>query len=66
MRNLFASTAAATWQVAREGDKQQIAAACALLTETRRGLYRLLADEPEPADDAGDGADSAGQDPAAS
>ena len=64
LRNLFASTAAATWQVAREGDKQQIAAACALLSETRRGLYRLLAEEP--VDDAGDGGDSAGQDPPAS
>jgi len=50
MRNLFISIARAGWQVATEGDAQQIAQACDLLAETRRGLYRLLAEEPDAPD----------------
>jgi len=55
MKNLFISIARAGWQVAMEGDPQQIAKACELLAQTRRDLYRLLAEEPEAADsdDAG-------------
>jgi DNA-binding PadR family transcriptional regulator len=44
---VLVSTAKAAAQVAREGDEQQIAKATALLTEARRGLYRLLAEEPD-------------------
>jgi DNA-binding PadR family transcriptional regulator len=55
MRNLFISIARAGWQVATEGDAQQIAKACELLAETRRGLYRLLAEEPEAGDDESTG-----------
>lgn len=39
-------TAAALWQVGESGSEQQMAAATALLDETKRALYRLLADEP--------------------
>jgi DNA-binding PadR family transcriptional regulator len=50
MKSLFIAVARASWQVAMEGDPQQIAQACDLLAETRRGLYRLLAEEPEAPD----------------
>jgi DNA-binding PadR family transcriptional regulator len=36
--------AAATWQVAQTGDAELVRQTVALLTETRRGIYRLLAD----------------------
>ena len=42
----------AAWQVATVGDQAQRDQAVRLLTETRRGLYRILAEEPEEADDA--------------
>ncbi len=54
--------AAALTQVAQSGDEQQIAAATALLTSTRRNLYRVMAgdpvadgtgSDPQPAPDAG-------------
>lgn len=45
-RTVF-STAKAAWQVIQDGDEQQIAKATELLNETRRGLYRLLAGDPE-------------------
>jgi DNA-binding PadR family transcriptional regulator len=64
MRNLFISIARAGWQVATEGDAQQIAQACDLLAETRRGLYRLLAEEPdapEPDDAGSEGEGSDGE-----
>jgi len=35
-------------QVAQNGTDSQLAAAKALLNETRRGLYRILADDPAP------------------
>lgn len=47
----------AVWQVASVGSEQQRARALALLDETRRGLYRILAEEP---DDGGDTADETG------
>jgi len=37
----------ATWQVASVGDERQRARAIEVLSETRRALYRLLAEEPE-------------------
>ena len=42
----------AAWQVASEGDKTQRDRAIALLSETRRALYRILAQEPEADDDS--------------
>jgi len=44
---VLVSTAKAAAQVAREGDEGQIAKATELLSEARRGLYRLLAEEPD-------------------
>jgi DNA-binding PadR family transcriptional regulator len=37
----------ATWQVASVGDERQRARANEILAETRRALYRILAEEPE-------------------
>jgi DNA-binding PadR family transcriptional regulator len=37
----------AAWQVAQVGDERQTARATELLTETRRALYRILADDGE-------------------
>jgi DNA-binding PadR family transcriptional regulator len=42
----------AVWQVASVGSEAQRARALALLDETRRGLYRILAEEPGAGDDA--------------
>jgi DNA-binding PadR family transcriptional regulator len=47
----------AVWQVGSVGDQAQRSRAIELLTETRRGLYRILAEDP---DDAGETEDSAG------
>ena len=45
----------AAWQVASVGTPAQRAQALELLAETQRGLYRILAEEPEAGDgDAGD------------
>lgn len=49
LRGLLAQIAAATYQVAGAADEAQVAKAKELLAETRRGLYRILADD-EPAD----------------
>lgn len=48
LRGLMHQIGAAVFQVAAAGDKQQVARAKELLSETRRGLYRILADD-EPA-----------------
>jgi DNA-binding PadR family transcriptional regulator len=45
----------AVWQVASVGSEQQRARALELLDETRRGLYRILAEDPD--DSTGDDAD---------
>jgi hypothetical protein len=45
LRGLLGQIGAAVYQVASAGDKQQIARAKELLIETRRGLYRILADD---------------------
>jgi DNA-binding PadR family transcriptional regulator len=41
----------AVWQVASVGSEAQRARALELLDETRRGLYRILAEEPDGSDD---------------
>lgn len=46
LRDLLGQTAFAAIQVARAGTDEQVAAAKTLLDETRRGLYRILADDP--------------------
>jgi DNA-binding PadR family transcriptional regulator len=43
----LASTAKAAAQVAHEGDEDKLAQATQLLDETRRALYRLLAEDDE-------------------
>jgi DNA-binding PadR family transcriptional regulator len=45
LKGLIAGIAGATIQVARAGDEQQVAKAVELLSETRRALYRILAEE---------------------
>jgi DNA-binding PadR family transcriptional regulator len=58
LRDLLGQTAFAAIQVARAGTDAQVAAARTLLDETRRGLYRILADgdvptaDDDPADDS--------------
>src|SRR3954470_18163385 len=49
LRGLFGEIAAAAYQVAAAGDDAQVGRAKQLLTETRRGLYRILA-EDDPAE----------------
>jgi DNA-binding PadR family transcriptional regulator len=46
IRSLIAQTAEAAWQVAQVADERQIKQASELLAETRRGLYRILAEDP--------------------
>jgi DNA-binding PadR family transcriptional regulator len=50
----------AAWQVATVGDDAQRARAIALLAETRRALYRILAEDAEGAEDAEE-ADNTGE-----
>ncbi|MEA2474268.1 MAG: hypothetical protein QOE06_2183 [Thermoleophilaceae bacterium] len=45
LRALVGQIGAATFQVAAAGDEGQVARAKKLLAETRRGLYRILADD---------------------
>lgn len=47
LRGLVAQIGAATFQVGVAGDDAQVAKAKELLAQTRRGLYQILADEPE-------------------
>ncbi len=47
LRGLVAQLGAAVMQVAAAGDDAQVARAKELLAETRRGLYRILADDPQ-------------------
>jgi DNA-binding PadR family transcriptional regulator len=54
LRGLLAQIAAATYQVAGAADETQVARAKELLAETRRGLYRILADD-DPADQPKEG-----------
>jgi DNA-binding PadR family transcriptional regulator len=43
----------AAWQVAQEGDERQTEKACQTLAETRRALYRILAQDETEADTEG-------------
>lgn len=47
IRSLIGAVAAAAIQVQRAGDEQQTERARALLSETRRGLYRILAEDTD-------------------
>ena len=48
----------AAWQVATVGDEAQRARATEVLAETRRALYRILAEDAPETDDEADDADS--------
>jgi DNA-binding PadR family transcriptional regulator len=50
----------AAWQVASVGDAAQRARAIEVLAETRRTLYRILAEDPEGSDDSPESEESAG------
>ena len=45
LRHLIGQTAAAAMQVSHAGDEDQVARAAQVLTEARRALYRILAEE---------------------
>ena len=47
LRALMAQVAAAAWQVAQAGTESQVAQARRILAETRRSLYRILADDED-------------------
>ena len=48
LRGLVAQIGAATFQVGAAGDDAQVARAKELLAETRRSLYKILADDDQP------------------
>ncbi len=50
----------AAWQVASTGDEAQRARAVALLSQTRRSLYRILAEDPEGSEASDDSDEPAG------
>ena len=52
----------AVWQVASVGTEQQRARALELLDETRRGLYRILAEDPSDAGETADDTEAPGED----
>lgn len=55
-RDLALQVITAVSQVAQAGSPQQLRRAEEILAETRRALYRVLAEDPDPAaDDPGDG-----------
>jgi len=45
LRTLIANVAMATLQVGQSGDEKQVAEAQEVLSEARKSLYRILADE---------------------
>ena len=47
IRRLIGQVAQAAMQVAQAGDRRQLKAALELLSETRRNLYRILAEDPD-------------------
>jgi DNA-binding PadR family transcriptional regulator len=53
----------AVWQVASVGTEQQRARALELLDETRRGLYRILAEDPDDVDETVDDTEAGYEDP---
>jgi DNA-binding PadR family transcriptional regulator len=52
LKDIVGQVAVAVRQIAKVATPAQLDAAKALLAETRRGLYRILAEEPEPAEGA--------------
>lgn len=54
LMRLFKSIATAAMQVFQNGTSEQVAEAKRLLSETRRGLYRILADDPSESPGDGD------------
>jgi DNA-binding PadR family transcriptional regulator len=52
MASLIIQIGKAAWQVAQEGDERQTEQAYQTLAETRRSLYRILAQDVDQADDA--------------
>ena len=48
LRDLTQQVGAAVMQVGQAGTPEQVTAAAALLAETRRSLYRILAEDPTP------------------
>jgi DNA-binding PadR family transcriptional regulator len=47
LKALMGGIMGASWQLAQTGDEQQLQKARELLVETRRGLYRILAEEDD-------------------
>ncbi|MGZ4165519.1 MAG: PadR family transcriptional regulator [Solirubrobacteraceae bacterium] len=60
LKSAIAGIAAAAWQVGQAGTDRQRAQASELLMETRRALYRILAEDAEGAEDTED-PDDAGE-----
>jgi len=54
LKSAIAGIAAAAWQVGQAGTDRQRAQASELLLETRRALYRILAEDPPEADESED------------
>jgi DNA-binding PadR family transcriptional regulator len=54
LRTAIGGIAAAAWQVAQAGDEGQLAKARDLLVETRRALYRILAEDADGSEEPGD------------
>jgi DNA-binding PadR family transcriptional regulator len=52
LKDIVGQVAVAVRQIAKVGTPAQLATAKALLAETRRGLYRILAEDPEPEEGA--------------
>jgi DNA-binding PadR family transcriptional regulator len=57
LKSAIAGIAAAAWQVGQAGTDRQRAQASELLLETRRALYRILAEEAPDAEDSEDSED---------
>ena len=53
--HLVAAVASAAVQVSQAGNDAQVATATRLLTDTRKGLYRILAEEPGTGDEPAEG-----------
>ena len=59
LRDLVGQLAAAVLQVAHAGTDAQVGEAKRLLTEARRGIYRILAEDAQDAEDPEDDAQDA-------
>jgi hypothetical protein len=51
MASLVIQIGKAAWQVAQEGDERQTEQAFETLADTRRALYRILAQDRDPSDE---------------